>query len=167
MGGDEVLVLDEKIFYITKEGYSNMIKDLKRLKSVERPANIKAIEEAIAHGDLSENAEYHSAKEKQGFLQGKILELEDKIARAQVIDVAKICEEKVVFGAKVSLLDLNSDKEVSYQIVGDTESSIKNGKISISSPIAKALIGKCVGDEVTIKVPNGVREFEILDIKYA
>ncbi len=144
-----------------------MIKDLKRLKSVERPANIKAIEEAIAHGDLSENAEYHSAKEKQGFLQGKILELEDKIARAQVIDVAKICEEKVVFGAKVSLLDLNSDKEVSYQIVGDTESSIKNGKISISSPIAKALIGKCVGDEVTIKVPNGVREFEILDIKYA
>ncbi|MFW0884143.1 transcription elongation factor GreA [Candidatus Acidulodesulfobacterium sp. H_13] len=161
------MVLDEKIFYITKEGYSNMIKDLKRLKSVERPANIKAIEEAIAHGDLSENAEYHSAKEKQGFLQGKILELEDKIARAQVIDVAKICEEKVVFGAKVSLLDLNSDKEVSYQIVGDTESSIKNGKISISSPIAKALIGKCVGDEVTIKVPNGVREFEILDIKYA
>ncbi|HEC25749.1 MAG TPA: transcription elongation factor GreA [bacterium] len=143
-----------------------MIKDLKRLKSVERPANIKAIEEAIAHGDLSENAEYHSAKEKQGFLQGKILELEDKIARAQVIDVAKICEEKVVFGAKVSLLDLNSDKEVSYQIVGDTESSIKNGKISISSPIARALIGKCTGDEVTIKVPNGVKEFEILDIKY-
>jgi len=160
------LALDEKIFYITKEGYSNMIKDLKRLKSVERPANIKAIEEAIAHGDLSENAEYHSAKEKQGFLQGKILELEDKIARAQVIDVAKICEEKVVFGAKVSLLDLNSDKEVSYQIVGDTESSIKNGKISISSPIARALIGKCTGDEVTIKVPNGVKEFEILDIKY-
>ncbi len=160
------MALDEKIFYITKEGYSNMIKDLKRLKSVERPANIKAIEEAIAHGDLSENAEYHSAKEKQGFLQGKILELEDKIARAQVIDVAKICEEKVVFGAKVSLLDLNSDKEVSYQIVGDTESSIKNGKISISSPIARALIGKCTGDEVTIKVPNGVKEFEILDIKY-
>ncbi len=160
------MAIDEKIFYITKEGYSNMIKDLKRLKSVERPANIKAIEEAIAHGDLSENAEYHSAKEKQGFLQGKILELDDKIARAQVIDVAKICEEKVVFGATVSLLDLNSDKEVSYQIVGDTESSIKNGKISIGSPIARALIGKCIGDEVTISVPNGVKEFEILDIKY-
>lgn len=160
------MAIDEKIFYITKEGYSNMIKDLKRLKSVERPANIKAIEEAIAHGDLSENAEYHSAKEKQGFLQGKIVELDDKIARAQVIDVAKICEEKVVFGATVSLLDLNSDKEVSYQIVGDTESSIKNGKISIGSPIARALIGKCIGDEVTISVPNGVKEFEILDIKY-
>ncbi|MHB1697114.1 MAG: transcription elongation factor GreA [bacterium] len=158
---------NEKAFYITKEGYDNLIKDLKRLKSVERPANIKAIEEAIAHGDLSENAEYHSAKEKQSFLQGKIIELEDRIARAQVIDVSKICEEKVVFGAKVKLLDLNTDKEVSYQIVGDAESNLKEGKISISSPIAKALIGKCTGDDVKINVPNGIKEFEILDIKYA
>ncbi|MHB1660863.1 MAG: transcription elongation factor GreA [bacterium] len=158
---------NEKAFYITKEGYDNLIKDLKRLKSVERPANIKAIEEAIAHGDLSENAEYHSAKEKQSFLQGKIMELEDRIARAQVIDVSKICEEKVVFGAKVKLLDLNTDKEVSYQIVGDAESNLKEGKISISSPIAKALIGKCTGDDVKINVPNGIKEFEILDIKYA
>lgn len=156
-----------KTFYITKEGYDNLIKDLKRLKSVERPKNIKAIEEAIAHGDLSENAEYHSAKEKQSFLQGKIMEIEDRIARAQVIDVSKICEEKVVFGAKVKLLDLNTDKEVSYQIVGDAESNLKEGKISISSPIAKALIGKCIGDDVKINVPNGVKEFEILDIKYA
>jgi transcription elongation factor GreA len=165
----EVVALaeNEKAFYITKEGYDNLIKDLKRLKSVERPANIKAIEEAIAHGDLSENAEYHSAKEKQSFLQGKIMELEDRIARAQVIDVSKICEEKVVFGAKVKLLDLNTDKEVSYQIVGDAESNLKEGKISISSPIAKALIGKCTGDDVKINVPNGVKEFEILDIKYA
>jgi len=161
------LAENEKAFYITKEGYDNLIKDLKRLKSVERPANIKAIEEAIAHGDLSENAEYHSAKEKQSFLQGKIMELEDRIARAQVIDVSKICEEKVVFGAKVKLLDLNTDKEVSYQIVGDAESNLKEGKISISSPIAKALIGKCTGDDVKINVPNGVKEFEILDIKYA
>ncbi len=158
---------NEKAFYITKEGYENLVKELKRLKSVDRPANIKAIEEAIAHGDLSENAEYHSAKEKQSFLQGKIIELEDKIARAQVIDVSKICEEKVVFGAKVKLLDLIADREVSYQIVGDTESDIKAGKISIGSPIAKALIGKCAGDEVSIKVPNGVKEFEILDIRYA
>ncbi len=158
---------NEKAFYITKEGYENLVKELKRLKSVDRPANIKAIEEAIAHGDLSENAEYHSAKEKQSFLQGKIIELEDKIARAQVIDVSKICEEKVVFGAKVKLLDLIADREVSYQIVGDTESDIKAGKISIGSPIAKALIGKSAGDEVSIKVPNGVKEFEILDIRYA
>ncbi|MHB8232157.1 MAG: transcription elongation factor GreA [bacterium] len=158
---------NEKAFYITKEGYDNLIKELKRLKSVDRPANIKAIEEAIAHGDLSENAEYHSAKEKQSFLQGKIIELEDRVARAQVIDVSKICEEKVVFGAKVKLLDLNAGKEVSYQIVGDAESNLKEGKISISSPIAKALIGKCTGDEVRINVPNGVKEFEILDIKYA
>lgn len=158
---------NEKAIYITKKGYDNLVKDLKRLKSVERPANIKAIEEAIAHGDLSENAEYHSAKEKQSFLTGKIMELEDKVARAQVIDVSKICEEKVVFGATVKLLDLETDKEVSYQIVGDAESDLKEGKISISSPIGKALIGKCTGDEVTISVPKGVKEFEILDIKYA
>ncbi|MDA8303877.1 MAG: transcription elongation factor GreA [Deltaproteobacteria bacterium] len=156
----------EKSFPITKEGYSSMVKELKRLKSVERPANIKAIEEARAHGDLSENAEYHAAKERQSFLEGKIMELEDKIARAQVIDISKICEEKVVFGAFVKLLDLNADCEVEYQIVGDLESNIKECKISISSPIAKALIGKCVGDEVTINVPKGVKEFEILDIKY-
>ena len=162
-----ILADNEKAFYITKEGYDNLIKELKRLKSVERPANIKAIEEAIAHGDLSENAEYHSAKEKQSFLHGKIMELEDKVARAQVIDVSKICNEKIVFGAKVKLLDLNTDKEVTYQIVGDSESDVKTGRISISSPIAKALIGKCTGDEVAIRVPNGVKEFEILDISYA
>lgn len=155
-----------KSFPITKEGYNNIVKELKRLKTVERPANIKAIEEARAHGDLSENAEYHAAKERQSFLEGKIMELEDKIARAQVIDVSKICEEKVVFGALVKLLDLNNDYEVAYQIVGDAESNIKECKISISSPIARALIGRCVGDEVTINVPNGVKEFEILDISY-
>ncbi len=155
-----------KSFPITKEGYHNIVKELKRLKTVERPANIKAIEEARAHGDLSENAEYHAAKERQSFLEGKIMELEDKIARAQVVDVSKICEEKVVFGALVKLLDLNNDYEVAYQIVGDAESNIKECKISISSPIARALIGRCVGDEVTINVPNGVKEFEILDISY-
>jgi len=156
----------EKAFYITKEGHDSLVKELKRLKSVERPANIKAIEEARAHGDLSENAEYQYAKEKQSFLTGKIMEMEDKIARAQVIDVSKICEKKIVFGATVKLLDLNTDKEVSYKIVGDTESDIKLGKISIGSPIAKALIGKCIGDEAKISVPNGVKEFEIIDIKY-
>ncbi|RZD17462.1 MAG: transcription elongation factor GreA [Candidatus Acididesulfobacter guangdongensis] len=144
-----------------------MVKDLKRLKSVERPANILAIEEARAHGDLSENAEYSAAKEKQSFLEGKIIELEDKIARAQIIDISKICEEKIVFGAKIKLMDLDIGTEVSYQIVGDTESDISKGKISISSPIAKALIGKHVGDEVTINVPKGKREFEVLDIVYS
>ena len=152
---------------ITKEGYDKMVKDLKRLKSVERPANILAIEEARAHGDLSENAEYSAAKEKQSFLEGKIIELEDKIARAQIIDISKICEEKIVFGAKIKLMDLDIGTEVSYQIVGDTESDISKGKISISSPIAKALIGKRVGDEVTINVPKGKREFEVLDIVYS
>jgi transcription elongation factor GreA len=151
---------------VTKEGYDKMVKDLKRLKSVERPANISAIEEARAHGDLSENAEYSAAKEKQSFLEGKIMELEDKIARAQIIDISKICESKIVFGAKVKLLDLDTETEVSYQIVGDTESDISQGKISISSPIAKALIGKCAGDEVVINVPKGQREFEVLDIAY-
>ena len=143
-----------------------MVKDLKRLKSVERPANILAIEEARAHGDLSENAEYSAAKEKQSFLEGKIIELEDKIARAQIIDISKICEEKIVFDAKIKLMDLDIGTEVSYQIVSDTESDISKGKISISSPIAKALIGKRVGDEVTINVPKGKREFEVLDIVY-
>ncbi len=159
--------MTERSFPITKEGYNNIVKELKRLKTVERPANIRAIEEARAHGDLSENAEYHAAKERQSFLEGKIIELEDKVARAQVIDVSRICEEKVVFGALVKLLDLNLDYEVAYQIVGDAESNIKECKISISSPIARALIGKCVGDEVTINVPNGVKEFEILDISYS
>jgi len=161
------LSMIDKSFPITKEGYSNIVKELKRLKSVERPANIKAIEEAIAHGDLSENAEYHAAKEKQSFLAGKILELEDKIARANVVDTSKICEEKVVFGAFVRLFDLDTGKEVEYRIVGDTESDIKKCKISLSSPIARALIGRCVGDEVVINVPKGVKEFEILDIRYS
>jgi len=151
---------------VTKEGYDALVKELKRLKSVERPANIKAIEEARAHGDLSENVEYSAAKERQSFLEGKIMELEDKIARAQVIDISKICVDKIVFGAVVKLYDLNEDCEMTYQIVGDTESDIKNGKISISSPIAKALIGKCIGDEVVINVPKGQKEFEILDINY-
>lgn len=151
---------------ITKEGYDALVKELKRLKSVERPANIKAIEEARAHGDLSENAEYSAAKERQSFLEGKIMEIEDKIARAQVVDISKICVDNIVFGAVVKLYDLNEDCEMAYQIVGDTESDIKNGKISISSPIAKALIGKCVGDVVVINVPKGQKEFEILDINY-
>lgn len=159
--------MTEKSFPITKGGYNNIVKELKRLKSVERPANIRAIEEARAHGDLSENAEYHAAKERQSFIAGKIQELEDKIARANVIDTSKICEEKVVFGAFVRLLDLNIDSEVEYQIVGDTESNIKECKISINSPIAKALIGKCAGEEVIINVPKGVKEFQILDIKYS
>lgn len=157
---------DSGSFPITREGYDKIVKELKRLKSIERPANIKAIEEARAHGDLSENAEYHAAKERQSFLEGKIMELEDKIARAQIIDVSKICEEKIVFGATVKLLDLNSDNGVTYKIVGDTESDIKEHKISINSPIGKALIGKCIGEEVAINVPNGIKEFEILDIKY-
>jgi transcription elongation factor GreA len=140
--------------------------ELKRLKSVERPKNVREIEEARGHGDLSENAEFHAAKERQSLLDVQIRELEDKLARAQVIDVSKLSGDKVVFGATVSLADGDTGDKVVYQIVGDHEAQPKNGKISISSPIARALIGKSEGDEVQVQTPTGVRSFEILSVAY-
>lgn len=151
---------------MTKEGYEKLKAELKRLKEVERPQIIKAIEEARAHGDLSENAEYDAAKEKQLQLMYKIQELEDKLSRAEVIDTSQIKSDKVVFGAKVTLYDINNDKEVIYRIVGEDEANPSLGLISIKSPIARAVIGKKVGDEVEVTTPSGIKNFEIIKIEY-
>ena len=150
---------------MTQKGYQTLTEELKRLKSVVRPKVVREIEEARDHGDLSENAEFHAAKERQSLLDVQIREIEDKMARAQVIDVSQLSGEKVVFGATVSLVDENGDKVV-YQIVGDHEAEPKNGKISISSPIARALIGKSEGDEVEVRTPAGARSFEILSVEF-
>ena len=151
---------------MTSKGYQNLVEELKRLKSVERPKNIREIEEARDHGDLSENAEFHAAKDRQSLLDVQIRDMEDKIARAQVIDVSKLSGDRVVFGATVSLADGDTGDKVIYQIVGDHEAEPKNGKISVSSPIARALIGKSEGDEVQVRTPTGVRTFEILKVEY-
>jgi transcription elongation factor GreA len=151
---------------MTTRGYQALVEELKRLKSVERPKNVREIEEARGHGDLSENAEFHAAKERQSLLDVQIREIEDKLARAQVIDVSKLSGNRVVFGATVSLVDGDTGDKVIYQIVGDHEAEPKNGKISISSPVARALIGKSEGDEVQVRTPTGVRSFEILTVEY-
>ncbi len=152
---------------LTPVGETRLRAELKRLKSSDRPRVIAAIAEARAHGDLSENAEYHAAREQQSFIEGRIKELESKLSIAEVIDASKSSVEgKVIFGAYVTLYDLNSEQEVTYQIVGDLEADLENGKITVSSPLARALIGKEVDDEVTFKAPAGVKEFEIVDVKY-
>ena len=152
---------------MTVVGAEKLKAELQRLKTVERPRIIQAIAEARSHGDLSENAEYHAAKEQQGFVEGRIAELEMKLATAQVIDPKTVnAGERVVFGATLSLRDDNAGVEVTYQIVGDFEADIAQGMISISSPIARALIGKELGDLVEVQVPGGVRSYEILDIRY-
>jgi transcription elongation factor GreA len=152
---------------MTKRGADLLREELRRLKTIERPANSKAIGEARAHGDLSENAEYHAAKERQGFVEGRIAELESKLGNVQIIDTARLdADGRCVFGATVELEDVKSGEAVTYQIVGDDEADIKQGKISISSPTARALIGKYSGDVAEVKAPGGVREYEILDVKY-
>ncbi|MEZ5986843.1 MAG: transcription elongation factor GreA [Hyphomonas sp.] len=151
---------------MTAEGHAALQAELKNLKSVERPSIIAAIAEARSHGDLSENAEYHAAKEKQSFIEGRISELDDKLARADVIDVSKLGGGKIRFGATVSLIDVDSEEEVTYKIVGDDEANVKEGKISISSPIARALIGKEEGDEAEVAAPSGARAYEIVKVEY-
>jgi transcription elongation factor GreA len=151
---------------ITPEGYKKLQEELDRLLKIERPRNIKAIAEARAHGDLSENAEYHAAKERQSFIEGRIRELQNKIALAQVIDPAKINQDKIAFGATVQVLDVNTDEEKMFILVGPDESDIKNGKISITSPVGKSLIGKSVGDMVTVKAPSKTLEYEIVEIRF-
>jgi len=151
---------------MTYKGYQRLMEELKRLKAVERPKLVGEIEEARGHGDLSENAEFHAAKERQSLLDVQIREIEDRLARAQVIEVSKLSGDKVVFGATVTLADANSGENVVYQIVGDHEAEPKNGKISISSPVARALIGKCEGDEVEVRTPTGIRSFEILRLDF-
>lgn len=152
---------------MTASGAEKLKSDLQRLKTVERPRIIQAIAEARSHGDLSENAEYHAAKEQQGFVEGRIADLESKVASVQIIEPASVnADGRVVFGATLNLLDDHNGQEVTYQIVGDYEADINEGKISISSPIARALIGKVSGDVVKVQVPGGVRSYEILSIRY-
>lgn len=152
---------------LTVQGVERLNVELKRLKTVERPSVINAIAEARAHGDLSENAEYDAARERQAFVEGRIRELEGTISNAQVIDPATLdVGDKVVFGATVTIEDLDTEAQLTYQIVGDIESDIRENRISISSPVARALIGKSEGDDVTVQAPGGVREYEIVKIEY-
>jgi transcription elongation factor GreA len=152
--------------YLTVKGHEKISVDLKKLKEVERPRVIKAIEEARSHGDLSENAEYHAAKERQGLLEAQIVKLQDVLARAQVINPATLSGDRIVFGATVMLLDVDRNEKVTYQIVGEEESDISSGKLSVKSPIGRALIGKYEGDEVEVKTPAGLRHYEVLNLKF-
>lgn len=152
---------------ITKVGAEKLEAELKELKSVRRPKVIQAIAEAREHGDLKENAEYHAAREEQGFIEGRIKDIEGKLSNAQIIDVTTLKDEgRVVFGTTVVLYDEQEDKEITYQIVGEDEADIKAGKISVSSPVAMALIGKEVDDVALVKAPGGDKEYEIVDVKY-
>ena len=151
---------------MTAEGHAALDQELKHLKTVERPAIIQAISVAREHGDLSENAEYHAAKEKQSFIEGRIVELEDKLSRADVIDMAKIKGNKIVFGATVTIIDVETEAESVYRIVGEDEADIADGKISNTSPMARALIGKQVGDEVEVAAPGGAKAYEVSDLRF-
>jgi transcription elongation factor GreA len=148
----------------TREGLDRLKEELNHIKSVERPQNVRAIKEARAHGDLSENAEYHAAKERQSFLDGKIAELESVIGKAEVIEIDKGPADRVVFGRTVLLYNIETDEEISYQLLGPYESDPENGKISVTSPIGQALIGSEVGDEIKVKTPGGIQKFEVLEI---
>ncbi|MBI4509972.1 MAG: transcription elongation factor GreA [Deltaproteobacteria bacterium] len=151
---------------MTPRGQQRLKEELKRLKEIERPAVIKAIEEARGHGDLSENAEYDAAKERQSFIEGRIRDIESKLALANVIDPAKLTGDKVVFGATVTISDSESGEEQTYMIVGEDEADIKNGRISITAPVARALIGREVGDLVKVKTPKGIREMEVARVRF-
>lgn len=149
---------------MTKKGYEKLRQELTHLQRNERPVVIKSIETAREHGDLKENAEYHAAKERQGHIEGRIMELKDKLSRAEVIDCSALTCERAVFGVVIKLVDLDSDEEVSYQLLGPEEADVEAGSISVLSPLGRAMIGKSVGDEVTVKTPGGVRQFEVIDI---
>lgn len=151
---------------MTAEGHAAMMDEVKHLKSVERPRIIKAIEEARSHGDLSENAEYHAAKEQQGWTEARVAELEDKLSRAEIIDISKLSGDVVMFGAKVTLIDEETDEKTAYQIVGEFEADVKKGKISVSSPIARAIIGKRKGDSVEVNTPGGGKSYEIAKVSW-
>lgn len=151
---------------MTLEGYNRLQEELKRLKTTERPNIIKAIAEARDYGDLSENAEYHAARERQGFIEGRIMELEDKIARTEVIDVSKLSGKVVKFGAKVTLADEDTDEEQTFQIVGEDEADVSQGRLSITSPLARALIGKSKGDSVEVSTPRGAKSYEVVKVAF-
>ncbi|MEJ2727181.1 MAG: transcription elongation factor GreA [Deltaproteobacteria bacterium] len=149
---------------VTRQGFEALRKELQNLKKIERPQNIKAIEEARAHGDLSENAEYAAAKDRQGFIEGRINELEFKLANIDIIDTDKLPKDRAVFGSKVVLENIETGEDVSYQLVGPDESDIENGRISVSSPLGRAILGRKPGDELTVEVPGGRRSYELLEI---
>jgi transcription elongation factor GreA len=149
---------------VTKEGYETLKRELENLKRVERPQNIKAIEEARAHGDLSENAEFAAAKERQGFIEGRISELQYKVANADIIEPDELSKDKAVFGCKVLLENIETGEDVEYQLVGTDESDIEKGRISVSSPLGQAILGKKPGDELTLQVPGGKRVYELVEI---
>ncbi|MDD9912055.1 MAG: transcription elongation factor GreA [Alphaproteobacteria bacterium] len=151
---------------MTTYGYSLLEQELKHLQKVERPAIIAAIDEARGHGDLKENAEYHAAKEKQGFIEGRIQELDSKLSRAELIDPTKLSGERIVMGATVVLVDADTDKEVTYILVGPDEADIEKGLISVTSPIGKALIGKSTGDEAIVRAPSGNRTYDVEDVQF-
>ena len=151
---------------ITPEGATNLRDELNNLKSVERPAIVQAIATAREHGDLSENAEYHAARDRQSFIEGRIKEIEDKLARAEVIDPKKLAGDKVAFGATVRLSNTKTEEEVTYRIVGADESDINAGSISITSPLARSLLGKEAGDEVKVRMPGGERVYEVLEVAF-
>ena len=151
---------------MTLGGYARLEEELKRLKSDERPAVIKALAEAREHGDLSENAEYHAARERQSFIEGRMLELEDKLARAEIIDISQQSGTTVKFGARVKLVDEETDEEVVYQIVGPEEAEIQRGLLSISAPLGRALIGREAGDSIEVSTPRGTRYFEVVEVDY-
>jgi len=151
---------------MTVSGFSRLQEELRRLKSVDRPAIIRAIAEAREHGDLSENAEYHAARERQSFIEGRVIELEDKIARAEVIDVSKLNGTAVKFGATVLLSDEETDEETKYQLVGEDEADIKQGLLSVTSPLGRALIGKSLGESVEVSTPRGSKSYEIVKVLF-
>ncbi|MBC7136706.1 transcription elongation factor GreA [Oceanibaculum nanhaiense] len=149
----------------TAEGYERLVAELKTLKSVERPAVIRAIAEAREHGDLSENAEYAAARERQSFIEGRVLELEDKISRAEIIDLSKLSNDKVTFGTTVTLADEDTDEETTYTLVGAEESDVAAGRLSIQAPLARAIIGKAVGDTIEVTTPRGSKSYEVVKIE--
>jgi len=165
LGPTELNPIMEKV-PMTGEGYAVLDEELKRLKTQERPSVIAQIAEARTHGDLSENAEYHAAKDRQGWIEGRIAEIEDKIARAQVIDVSKLSGAQVKFGATVTVVDEDTEEKARYQIVGDHEADVKSGKLSVSSPLARAMIGKEKGDVVEVNTPGGVKAYAIRKIEW-
>lgn len=152
---------------MSRAGYHKLRGELDKLEKHDRHDVVRAIEEARQHGDLSENAEYHAAKERQGLIEGRIMELKDKIARAEVIDCSKVECNRAVFGTVVTLMDMDSEEEITYQLLGPEEADVKSGSISVLSPLGRSILGKSVGDEVTTKTPGGVREFEVVEINSA
>ena len=151
---------------MTSDGFSRLQDELKRLKTVDRPAIIRQIAEARTHGDISENAEYHAARERQSFIEGRVIELEDKIARAEIIDVSKLSGKVVKFGATVTLEDEETEEKTVYQIVGEDEADISKGRLSVTSPLARALIGKSIGDSVEVTTPRGAKSYEVVAVAF-